>query len=345
VVAPTLEYRAGPRARRRIREEGLGPATIRAWFGPASGPRWIALTGIDHALIDAGLLAGCTRLAGASAGAWRALAHACPDPHAAHRALLDRYIGQRFSRADRPPSVSRAYRTMLGELFGPHAPGLVAHPAHDIVIHTARLRGPRPRPFLVAALLVALALHRAAGRGTRVFFERVAFDSRPARPLPGFRGSRVPLTAANLVDAALASGTVPLYLQAVRDPAGAPRGAYVDGGLTDYHLNQRYLDDESGVLLLVHYQRAIVPRWMDRRPAPLPDDLTADVLLVHPSPAWVAALPDARLPDRDDFFRFMDAPAERMWRWREAALRSAALGEAFARDQAAGCIPERLEPL
>src|SRR5512147_1842114 len=98
-MSTILHYRAGPRAMALIRREGLRPAIVRVLAGPASGPRWLVLTGIDRALIDGGFAApppaGQRRLlVGSSAGAWRMLAHAARDPHAAHDRLVSGYIRQ-----------------------------------------------------------------------------------------------------------------------------------------------------------------------------------------------------------------------------------------------------------
>ena len=38
----------------------------------------------------------------------------------------------------------------------------------------------------------------------------------------------------------LASCSIPFWLDAVHDIPGAPRGAYWDGGITDYHLHLDY---------------------------------------------------------------------------------------------------------
>ena len=73
-------------------------------------------------------------------------------------------------------------------------------------------------------------------------------------------------------------------LKAVHDIPGAPRGAYWDGGITDYHLHLAYgasssiavsarpasaegrFDAESattGALVLYpHFQQAVVPSWL-----------------------------------------------------------------------------------
>ena len=64
-------------------------------------------------------------------------------------------------------------------------------------------------------------------------------DPRDALPftLADFATRRVALAADNLGPAILASGSIPFVLQPVHHIAGAPRGAYWDGGITDYPLH------------------------------------------------------------------------------------------------------------
>ena len=341
-----LHYRAGPRALERLRRDGLGPGSIGALVGPASGPRWLALAGLDRALLGSDLLSrGRVLLAGASAGAWRMVAFAARDPLAAHERLLEGYVRQVFHKGDTPASVSRAYAAMLAEVVEGDAAHILGHPVFDLAIHTARCRAGGSRPALLASLLAAGALNVATPRATAMGFERVLFSSRPDR-LPDFDGRVVPLRPDNLLAVTRASGTVPLYLEAVRDIPGAPHGAFVDGGLTDYHLRQAYLEDDDRLVLLLHYQRAMFPRWLDRfRPSRRPSpEATANLLQIYPSAAFIAGLPDGHIPDRDDFKRFADNPKERIRRWRRVAAASEALGEQLLADLASGRV-DLVEPL
>ncbi len=342
-----LSYRAGARALERLRRGGLGPGQIRAVVGPASGPRWLALAGLDQALLSTELLfQGRVRLAGASAGAWRMMSFASRDPQAAHRRLLEGYIGQIFAKGDTPTVVSRAYRRLLRDVIGDDLDHITDHPTFDLAIHTARCRAGGHRAALLASLLAAGVLNVATARATGVLFERVLFARRPSA-LPSFDGCLVPLDRDNLLDAAQASGTVPIYLEAVRDPKSAPRGAYVDGGLTDYHLRATYATENEGLVLMFHYRRRLLPRWLDRfrdsrRPAPA---AVADLLQIYPSPEFVAGLPDGQIPDRHDFKRFVDDPQERIRRWRQVAAASETLGEEFLSDLESGRLIERVQPI
>jgi len=360
---PLLRYRAGPRALQRVRREGLRPGDVRGVVGPASGPKWLVLPGIDRALLDSGLLdpglAGSGRilLAGASAGAWRMLTFACRDPRRAHRRLLDGYVGQVFERGVSPATVSAAYRRLLEEVVDD--PGAVLeHPLFDLGIHTARLRRGRSRRALVASLVATAAANLGTARATGWFFERVFFHTAPERFAPasggGFDGRVVRLDRRNLLPAALATGTVPIYLERVVDPPGAPPGSYVDGGLTDYHLRQDYFgdgddrnDEAGGVVLFPHYTATIHPRWFDGRGPSRPPSpaALADVLQIHPAPAFFARLPDGQLPDREDFKRFVDDPDARIRRWRRVVAEAEALGAELLADLESGRLAERIEPL
>ena len=140
-------------------------------------------------------------------------------------------------------------------------------------------------------------------------------------------------------------------LKAVHDIPGAPRGAYWDGGITDYHLHLAYgasssiavsarpasaegrFDAESattGALVLYpHFQQAVVPSWLGEglkwrhRATPFLDRM----LLLAPDPDWVRTLPGGKLPDRNDFQR-LNHP-ERVQAWSSAVQAARQLANEF----------------
>ena len=71
--------------------------------------------------------------------------------------------------------------------------------------------------------------------------------------------------------------------------------------------------------------------------------MLANVLQVFPTPAFVAGLPGARIPDRDDFKLFTDNPDERIRRWQIVVRESDRLGEQLLHDLRSGSIPELVE--
>ncbi|HKU38142.1 MAG TPA: hypothetical protein VJR89_08345 [Polyangiales bacterium] len=344
-----LQYRAGARALERLRAGRLGLPHVRGLVLPATGPRWILASGFDRALIEAGFFAQHARpeherllLLGASAGAWRALALAARDPLRAHQALLEGYCEQRFRRGDTPGHISAAYRRLLDQVVDAHALG---HPALDLALTVVRARAWRAgagRLRMLASMGAAAALNLVRGDATQWFFERVVFHTAREHPiLSALRGRRVALSAENLLGAALASGTVPVYMDPVCDLPGAGAGGYLDGGLADYHVNQP-LRCEDGVIVMFSHQARVVPGWFDKglgwRESP---ERCADLLVVYPSRRFIESLPGGRVPTRDDFWEFEQKPEERIRRWREVAERSRELGAEFLDDLRSGGVAER----
>jgi hypothetical protein len=167
--------------------------------------------------------------------------------------------------------------------------------------------------------------------------ERVLFhDARDhgawlREPFDAFTSHFVGLRPDNLRGALLASGSIPLVLEAVRDIAGAPPGTYWDGGLVDYHLHLPYRRD-PGLVLYPHFTDYIVPGWLDKS---LPwrrarDAALENVILVSPSPSFVARLPNRKLPDRNDFRHYGQDHAARIRDWTFAIGESERMAEALA---------------
>jgi hypothetical protein len=199
-----------------------------------------------------------------------------------------------------------------------------------------------------ALLLGAAGLcNFVSARSQAAFFERTLFTSGSlTHPLLTAAPGRVlPLTEDNVLPVALASGTVPLYMQAVQDIAGAPAGVYLDGGFSDYHLNRPA--QPGGLSLLFLHQRRIIPGWLDKL-APLrrlSASARSHLLLVHPSEDFVRSLPGGAVPTRDDFQTFVHEPERRSERWRTVAAVSGELGQAFLRDASSGALAARVQPL
>ncbi len=131
-------------------------------------------------------------------------------------------------------------------------------------------------------------------------------------------------TATNAEDALLASGTIPLLAAPVRDIAGAPPGLYWDGALVDYHLLLPYPRRSTAdrIVFYPHFNDFVTPGWLDKhlpwRRSPRAHPWLEDMLLVSPSPAFLATLPNGKLPDRRDFYRYGPDHAGRIRAWETA---------------------------
>lgn len=328
-----LQVFAGPRALGHLRERGLQPADVRVIPAAAGGPKGLVLNPLDRFLFGHWLASSphTLHLLGASIGAWRMACATLPDADAALGLLAHHYIHQQFKVPDGgwpdATEVSRVFAEMLATQFGGREAEVLAHPQRRLHVFTSRGQGALLRregrwrtPLGYAGAFAANLRQRGALGG---WLQRVVFsDPRDALPLPlgDFASHQVPLAAANLGAALQASGSIPFVLKAVHDIPGAPPGAYWDGGITDYHLHLDYAAMDHGLVLYPHFQRALVPGWLDkglkRRHAASPR--LDNVVVLAPHPDWVATLPNAKLPDRQDFKAYRHANADRLVAWQAA---------------------------
>jgi hypothetical protein len=340
-----LEIHAGPRARAQLLERGLQANDVRAVPAAAGGPKGLILNALDRFLFGRWLAAGSqsVHLLGASIGAWRMATACLADPDAAFAQMADDYIRQDYEHAPgRPPKaghVSAVFGAKLAERFGGRETEVLAHPRYRLHVFTSRGRhllkreGRARTPLGYLGAFAANAVSRQAMGG---WLERVVFsDAREALPirLHDYRTHSVALGADNLQPSILASCSIPFWLDAVHDIPGAPRGAYWDGGITDYHLHLDYSSMGEGLVLYPHFQRTVVPGWLDKawRRRHHATARLDNVILLSPRAEWVATLPNAKLPDRSDFKHYGDDLAARVRDWRSAVSSGEQLADEFAR--------------
>lgn len=335
--ADVLTLRAGPAARKVIGRDGVQPDLFDSLLGASGGPKWLVLAGLDRHLAGT-FFRGRQRpiaLLGTSIGTWRHAYYAQRDPVAALDRFLEAYLAQRYSARPDIAELTREAERLLDALLGEHGAGdILANTVFRTHIVAARCRGllaSDRRPALLAGLILAALLNAVSRRSLGLSFERALFTPADHSDfhLDGLPGFAVPLNAANVRDALLATAAVPLVFAARRDLAAAPPGTYRDGGITDYHFD---LDIQAppGLALYPHFYGHLTPGWFDkmlswRRAG---GALAGRTLLVAPSPAFVAALPGKAIPDRRDFLHQDDATRE--GHWRAAVAASEQLGAAFA---------------
>jgi len=339
-----LRLHAGPAARRHIAQHGLQPADIGVVAGAAGGPKGLILGPLDrfvfgHWLAQSGQPVD---LVGASIGAWRMATACLSDAVTAFERLEHDYIRQHYALQPgekRPPPerVSALFGQNLQAFFGGREAEVLAHTRYRLHIVTSRgrhvLRREHPwrTPIGYLGAFLSNAVHR---RALGVWLERVVFSTAGAR-LPfasaDFPTRQLGLTQANFQAALQASCAIPFVLRAVHDIPGAPRGAYWDGGITDYHLHLDYAQAAKGLVLYPHFQQALVPGWLDkglrwRHGATAALDT---LLLLTPNPDWVRTLPRGKLPDRTDFTHFGADLPSRVQAWSRAVAESARLADEF----------------
>jgi hypothetical protein len=351
--ARSFVVHAGARAAAQVRERGLSPADIGCVPAAAGGPKGLALIPLDKRLFDPAhgwLRSAPLTLIGASIGAWRLAAATMPDPIAALDRLAEGYVAQTYPRRPTPREVADECRKLARAVLG-EARRIEPAPGRTLAIITARACGALDRNGTRAAFAVAAAANSLSRARLAAHLQRVLFTAGdagfPSQAFDRFGLDRVELDAANCEDALLASGSIPLVCEPVRDPAGAPRGEYWDGGLIDYHLLLPYAE-LPGLVLYPHFVPYVTPGWLDKflpwRRRQRGHRWLDNVLLFSPSEQMLGRLPNRKLPDRDDFYRYGLDHAGRQRDWRRAIAES----ERFA-DEVAGWLadpdPSLIRPL
>jgi hypothetical protein len=351
-----LNIRAGPKALAHIKRGGLAPADIALVPAAAGGPKGLALNRLDRYLFADWLPSAPRKrhLIGASIGAWRMAAACMPDPRKALARLADLYCDQRYPWKPSREFVSRYCQNLLDSFVGDAESAVLSHPHHRLVVLAVRGKsllakdGPRRAAagFFAAALANSLSRRALGGLLDRTWFHD-ARDPAAVLPLTDFTTHEVPLSAANLKGALLASASIPLVLDAVSDIADAPAGSYWDGGIIDYHLHLPY-PRADGLVLYPHFVDYIVPGWLDKA---MPwrrarGEWLDNVIIVSPSREWIATLPQKKIPDRNDFKRFGPQGQDaRVDYWKRVVAESERLGDAFAALVERGEIAALAQPI
>lgn len=336
-----------------IQEKGFTADAVDVVAGAAGGPKWLVLCGLDEAIFSSWIMerTGPLFLLGSSVGAWRfaALAQGM-DAHARFR---DAYLNQRFETIPTPSQASAEIKKFIDAALADGGPQrALSHRHARLNVLCVRCKGPYAsdnRRTLFFFMALAGLLNLVGRRLLGLLFTRVLFfdprDTPPFHPLRGFPTAAVRLTEANLTDAVMASGSMPVIMEGVRDIEGAGSGLYRDAGILDYHLDIPF--GCTGLVLYPHYTEKITPGWFDKHLAwrrPSAQNM-ANVILVCPSPSFVSSLPLGKIPSREDFRVFWGKDDERSAYWKAVADRSRILGEEFMEAVARGDMARHVKPL
>ncbi|GGC88954.1 patatin-like phospholipase family protein [Undibacterium terreum] len=350
--SPALTIHAGKKALEHLRQHGLQAKDIAIIPAAAGGPKGLILQSLDQWLFGTWLAAAPRErtLIGSSIGAWRMAAASHADPVAAFQRLGDLYCEQRYPENPSAKYVTDACLQLLDDFLGGHEQEIVSQPNHRLHLLAVRGLGLLKSPKSSAAAKAGFAAATLANMGSRAklakHMERVVIgDTRDPlfwlkAKFDNFETHFASLNAGNLKPALLASGTLPLIMEPVRDIPDAPAGTYWDGGIIDYHLALPYSRVASavdgGLVLYPHFTDHIVPGWLDK---PIPwrraslghnRDWLDNVIMVAPSRAFLKTLSLGKLPDRKDFFYYGTNHDFRIQNWRIAIYESERLRDEFA---------------
>ncbi|MCG8530342.1 MAG: patatin-like phospholipase family protein [Desulfovibrionales bacterium] len=349
-----LQVLAGKTALAHIRRNGLSATDIQLVMGASGAAKWLSIYGLDRAVFSQWLSNTPLHLFGTSIGAWKLCAAAQRNPALALDRLKQAYIRQDYTGHPSPREISRQSHLILDHVFPRTAmDDILSHPTHRIAFGTVRCRGPlgqAHRPLQGLGLATAFGLSRLGRHCQRVCFERVIFHhpqfNTSLLDTSDFPTRYIPLTRDNFRAALLASGSIPFYMEGIKDIPGAPRGTYRDGGILDYHPTLP-LASKEGFILYPHFFPHLIQGWFDKytHSGRAQSPLTDRIILLAPSPAFVATLPRGKIPDRKDLEDFMDHPGQRKEFWTRAADHCQRLGKIFLEGIKTHAIRDWVRPL
>jgi len=343
---------AGPKARQFLERQGLKPSDVGVIPAAAGGPKGLILGPLDRFLFNEWLPQSQQPidLVGASIGAWRMATACMPQSQEGFLRLEHDYIHQHYElrEGEKFPSaqqVSDTFRASLDEFYGGHIAQLLSHSRFRLHILTSRGKGvlQQEHPLLTPlGYGLAFALNVANRKWMGTLLERVVFSSVTSK-LPfatdDYITQALQLTEQNFMDVLQGSCAIPFVLKAMPHIEGAPKGSYWDGGITDYHLHLNWLtantlgsDNAEKLVLYPHFQKAVVPGWLDKslKWRHGSSAFLGHTVVLAPNPEWVQTLPNGKLPDRSDFARYGQDLKARVKVWQAASQASQQMADEFA---------------
>lgn len=335
-----IDIVAGKNAAKIINEQGFKPELFTSFLGASGGPKWFTLFGLDKYIFGE-FFKNRTQplnLIGSSAGAFRSACFAQNDPVAAIERLATSYSQTRYSsNKPTPAEITIKARALLEDVFGDNGvTEIINNPvfkAHFIVAKSNGFIASENKLIQLLGLSKSYMLNRVNRKLLGSQYERFIFGA-PNSNLSitdsyNFKTQNIALNQTNLKDALLASGSIPLVMQGIKNIAGSPQGMYRDGGIIDYHFDVKI--NNPGLILYPHFNSDPKAGWFDknlkRKVAPQNYD---NVVMITPSKEFVAGLPYGKIPDRNDFTD-LDADT-RIKYWNTVFSETKKLAEAFDKD-------------
>ncbi|TMP71253.1 hypothetical protein CWB76_06735 [Pseudoalteromonas sp. S1609] len=335
-----IDIYAGKTAAKIINEQGFKPEIFTSFLGASGGPKWFTLFGLDKYIFGEFFKHRTQplNLIGSSAGAFRSACFAQNDPVAAIERLAKSYSQTRYSsNKPTPAEITLKARALLEDVFGDDGvTEIINNPvfkAHFIVAKSNGFIASEHKLIQLLGLSKSYMLNRVNRKLLGAQYERFIFGA-PNSNLSitdsyKFKTQNIELTQTNLKDALLASGSIPLVMQGIKNIAGSPPGIYRDGGIIDYHFDLKI--NNPGLILYPHFNSEPKAGWFDknlkRKVAPQNYD---NVVMITPSKEFIAGLPYGKIPDRNDFTD-LDADT-RIKYWNTVFSETEKLAEAFDND-------------
>lgn len=332
-----LDIYAGKVALKQIQAEGFQQSLFSSFLGASGGPKWFSLFELDKYLFG-DFFAERTlplNLIGSSAGAFRSACFAQNDPVAAITRMAESYSQTVYSKNAQPKEITDKALELLDFVLGDNGIDEIidnkVFKAHFLVNKTNGLVAYENKVLQLLGLAKSAVLNRFNRRFIGKQYQRIVFREASSEieieDYCQFSTDYIDLTRANLRDVLLASGSIPLVMQGIKDIAGAPSGMYRDGGIIDYHFDFK-LKNNDGLILYPHFNAEPKAGWFDKNLSRKVQQENYDnVLMLVPSRAFIGSLPYQKIPDRKDFTKM--EPTQRIKYWQTVLQETQRLAESF----------------
>ena len=321
----SLAIYAGPTALKRLNKEGFNAGQFKVLVGASGGPKWFVLLGLDRYLFGEFFADRKKDLltVGSSVGAWRMCCLATKDPVRSIECLAHNYCHENYSKYPSIEEVTASAKAMLEKVLVDNGKGEIANNSifqtHVVAVRARGFGSSKSRILQALHLGLSAVSNLFSRRTLGLFFERAIFtnmgDLSPWKNLNDISTKIFDLSAGNISDVMLSSGSIPFSLEGVRNISGANMGLYWDGGIVDYHFDWPF-SKTDGLVLYPHFSSQIIPGWFDKR---LPWRKTSErfldnVVLLAPTKEFISTLPGGKIPDRNDFVNYTYEERVRIWK-------------------------------
>ncbi|ASP50017.1 hypothetical protein [Cognaticolwellia beringensis] len=333
-----LDIYCGSDALKTIQEQGFKQELFTTMLGASGGPKWFSLFGLDKYLFGEYFKDRSTELnlVGSSAGAFRFAALSQNDPVAAITRLATLYSETTYSVKANKQEITTKALALLEAVLGPNGSNeIINNPvfkAHFIVAKCRGLTSLEHKIPLMFGLISSMALNQVNRGLLAKQYQRYVYHH-PKSQLTindsfNFNTQHQALNHENLTSSLLASGSIPVVMEGIKDIIGSPKGMYRDGGIIDYHFDVD-IKPTSGLTLYPHFSPTPKAGWFDKN---LSRKVNAqyykNTVMLVPSTEFIARLPYGKIPDRKDFIDL--APETRLKYWQTVLKESECLADEFA---------------
>ncbi|TRX56360.1 patatin-like phospholipase family protein [Thalassomonas sp. M1454] len=340
-MSKALAVFAGKSALAHIKQHGLGQEQIKMMVGASGGPKWFVLAGLDRYFCGDYFKDRTQPLytLGSSAGAWRFACYAQKGPLEAINRLIHGYSHMSYPEKATIAQITEQSEQLLSHILGKNGVDeVVQNPIVKSTIIVAKSLGLTKfehKAIQLPGLITSAIANRINRKNLGKYYQRAIFTS-DTNNIPfdfndGINSQVTEINASNYQLALQATGAIPLIINGVKNIPDAGTGMFRDGGIIDYHFDQPFLGGESaeGIVLYPHFYNEFKPGWFDKyvKHRFANKQHFDNVLVIAPTPEFVAKLPFAKIPDRKDFTQLTEK--DRIAYWNIVVSESERLAQEF----------------